>query len=289
MTRAQTCAEVQRHAIAELCGILGGVFGALIIDEDHHPSRPGRLTRVVSDAPESDTAIGDMVHAHVNQGPIVDPACAKIREYRGLVVSGTRQDFVDDRTWYRDPFVAELRRRAHVDHALIAKRATHHARRIYGVCVNRGWNDAPFIEEDRNLIHLFQLEAEWIHRLADAADAGEELPPRARLSLRELPGANGKKIANLIGGHVVHDHAGAIHRPRSMELFSKREREVVRLACLGKENKLIAYELGLAHSTVKTLLARAARKLGVRTRSALLSCAAKDALGEGHLTGLSDP
>lgn len=37
-------------------------------------------------------------------------------------------------------------------------------------------------------------------------------------------------------------------------------------AALGHHNKLIAYELGLAQSTVRVLSMRAARKLGTRSR-----------------------
>lgn len=52
--------------------------------------------------------------------------------------------------------------------------------------------------------------------------------------------------------------------------LSPRERQVLAYAKLGHHNKLIAYELGIADSTVRVLLARAAAKLGVRTRDALL-------------------
>lgn len=45
-----------------------------------------------------------------------------------------------------------------------------------------------------------------------------------------------------------------------------RERDVVRLAALGKSNKLIGYELGLAESTVGALLSAAMRKLGAKSR-----------------------
>jgi DNA-binding CsgD family transcriptional regulator len=60
--------------------------------------------------------------------------------------------------------------------------------------------------------------------------------------------------------------------PSSMgpQSLSSRERQVTGLASLGHSNKLIAYELGIAHSTVRVLLARAAAKLGVRSRAALL-------------------
>ncbi|MFW6050713.1 MAG: helix-turn-helix transcriptional regulator [Myxococcota bacterium] len=52
--------------------------------------------------------------------------------------------------------------------------------------------------------------------------------------------------------------------------LTPRERQVVREAALGRSNKLIAYSLGLGASTVRTHLARAMRKLGIRHRQELL-------------------
>ena len=58
--------------------------------------------------------------------------------------------------------------------------------------------------------------------------------------------------------------------PLAIATLSLRERQVGSLAAGGYSNKLIAYELGLAHSTVRVLLARAAVKLGARTRAELI-------------------
>jgi DNA-binding CsgD family transcriptional regulator len=55
-------------------------------------------------------------------------------------------------------------------------------------------------------------------------------------------------------------------RTRTTEL-SERELQVLTHARLGHSNKVIAYELGLAASTVRVLLHRAARKLGATTRA----------------------
>jgi DNA-binding CsgD family transcriptional regulator len=62
----------------------------------------------------------------------------------------------------------------------------------------------------------------------------------------------------------------AIASPPGACRLSPRELEVVRKAAAGAANKEIAYDLGLAHSTVRALLRRAARKLGVRTRAQVL-------------------
>jgi DNA-binding CsgD family transcriptional regulator len=53
--------------------------------------------------------------------------------------------------------------------------------------------------------------------------------------------------------------------------FSPRERQAVHYAGLGHSNKLIAYELGIATSTVGVLLWRAAAKVGAKTRGALIA------------------
>ena len=59
--------------------------------------------------------------------------------------------------------------------------------------------------------------------------------------------------------------------PVELRVLSARELQVVALAQLGRSNKVIAYELGLVPSTVRVLMARAASKLEVRTRSDLIA------------------
>lgn len=56
-----------------------------------------------------------------------------------------------------------------------------------------------------------------------------------------------------------------------LKTFSDRERQVVVHAALGQTNKEIAYMLGISDSTVRVLVARAAHRLGVRTRRDLLA------------------
>jgi DNA-binding CsgD family transcriptional regulator len=60
-------------------------------------------------------------------------------------------------------------------------------------------------------------------------------------------------------------------RTESLDMLTDRERQVVLQAALGFSNKEIAYALGLADSTVRVLMARAANRIGVRTREELLS------------------
>ncbi len=62
---------------------------------------------------------------------------------------------------------------------------------------------------------------------------------------------------------VARKNAHGIADPRGL---GDRERTIAHLAALGKSNKLIAYELGLAESTIATHLASAMRKLRARSR-----------------------
>ena len=59
--------------------------------------------------------------------------------------------------------------------------------------------------------------------------------------------------------------------PRGPATLSTREQQVAALAALGRSNKLISYELGLAHSTVRVLISRACAKLAVTSGTELVS------------------
>jgi DNA-binding NarL/FixJ family response regulator len=69
-------------------------------------------------------------------------------------------------------------------------------------------------------------------------------------------------------------HAAPAPADPGLECLTHREREVVLRALRGGANKEIAYELGLAHSTVRVFIARAAEKLGATSREDLLEKAA---------------
>ncbi len=72
-----------------------------------------------------------------------------------------------------------------------------------------------------------------------------------------------------------------------LAVLSGRESQVVALAAVGHSNKMIGYELGISVSTVGVLLTRASRKLGVRSRAALVA-AYEEALGRGAGPGVRD-
>ena len=58
---------------------------------------------------------------------------------------------------------------------------------------------------------------------------------------------------------------------KALASLAPRERQVVAAAAAGRTNKLIAYELGIADSTVRVLLARAMGRLGASSRQELVA------------------
>ena len=103
----------------------------------------------------------------------------------------------------------------------------------------------------------------------------EREPRRALLRWKALVSARWSLIDEFQTGDrryiVACTNAPDISEPASL---SERERQVATFAAAGHTNwKLIAYELGIAHATVRVLISRAMGKLGVRTRAELVATA----------------
>jgi DNA-binding CsgD family transcriptional regulator len=74
-------------------------------------------------------------------------------------------------------------------------------------------------------------------------------------------------------------------QPRGLEALTEREREVVASAIAGRTSKEIAYDLGISSPTTRVLLARAYRRLGVRTQRELFALPSIRALRGMPLSG----
>jgi DNA-binding NarL/FixJ family response regulator len=68
--------------------------------------------------------------------------------------------------------------------------------------------------------------------------------------------------------------------------FAPRERMIAGYLALGRSNKRIAYELGIAEGTVGVLVGRVARKCGIRSRAALVRFLNQCANGEATVASL---
>lgn len=71
-------------------------------------------------------------------------------------------------------------------------------------------------------------------------------------------------------------------RGRDLLAITDRERQVLELASLGHTNKHIAYELGIAQSTVTIHLQRGLRRLGLKSRAELIGLRAANGAPRGR-------
>lgn len=97
-------------------------------------------------------------------------------------------------------------------------------------------------------------------------------PERALQSWRALVDARWSLVDHFArdGAHYLVAHRNA---PSTAPLapLTERERQVATLAAMGHANKVIAYDLGLATSTVGVLVGRALKRLGLKSRHELRS------------------
>ena len=102
------------------------------------------------------------------------------------------------------------------------------------------------------------------------------LPHGVRAAAMALASSRGAAVSRIVSDpHVVAlrrmgvgDETYVLARfssPRGSNELSRREREVVELIMKGHHPKLIAHDLGIAHATVRVLLARAMAKLGAKS------------------------
>jgi DNA-binding CsgD family transcriptional regulator len=97
-----------------------------------------------------------------------------------------------------------------------------------------------------------------------------------RWSIVESIERDGRRLLIAYPNTPLHDDAPAAvsgedhDRPNEAHILSAAERRVVAAVAQGHSNKHIAYELGIAVSTVGTLIARARRKLGCSSRVELV-------------------
>ena len=131
-------------------------------------------------------------------------------------------------------------------------------------------DDAVF-RQDGEPVHIAQsVEAAGaIHNLSKAVRALESLRKGAGREAHALDRFTSRvdstwSVVAQVGDDDDEWIVAKRNRPNVMalpELLSQREREVMSLLLLGRSQKMVAYELGLAHSTVRVLVSRALGKL----------------------------
>lgn len=97
---------------------------------------------------------------------------------------------------------------------------------------------------------------------------GPELSSRLRLAAFARRWAPEVLATKLLTRGLDHE-PDRIRAEAALEILTPREREVTRLAALGKTNHEIAYELGIARETVKSHIRSTLAKLGIHSKAEL--------------------
>jgi len=173
------------------------------------------------------------------------------------------------------------------ERTVMSRIATHLAaayrlqRRLEQPVADRADGVAAVVTVDGRIEHAESAASSNVtrHDLSEAVKArewaktarGRRDPQRATAAWKPLVAARWSLVDSYERNGVRHITAREnAPVPTGVATLSLRERQVGALAEQGHSNKLIAYELGLAHSTVRVLLARAAVKMGARTRVELI-------------------
>jgi DNA-binding CsgD family transcriptional regulator len=163
------------------------------------------------------------IEAILELGRTINPVLSKLiarstPQRPGEVTSLMRSDVVANDAWHETPYFVDHVRPAACDDFICSTRETGVRGLVSGLCLIRGLREAPFSEEDRDLVHLFHLEAGSLLRAPEAvveAKRRHALPPRARQTLDELlTGASRKDIASRLGisTHTVHQYTKMVFR-----------------------------------------------------------------------------
>jgi DNA-binding CsgD family transcriptional regulator len=195
--------EFFMRGLAKLVGAQVGIYG----DVDYQ----GNISPVLDFGWSTDAERNVFVKFAEGQtglpdDPVLDPF---LRSEPDPVIALTRQDVIEDRVWYRNAHVQELRRAARVDSCIYA--GWEQANGMRGFGLHRAWGDLPFGERERALVSAVCAECTFLRE----PDRLTSLPPRLRevLSLLAI-GRSEKQIAAELdlSAHTVHDYVKALHR-----------------------------------------------------------------------------
>lgn len=158
----------------------------------------------------------EMSHDLAHPPPEHDPLTAEVR--RGHHFTRSRDQLVDDRTWYNHPSVKRYRLQRGIDHFLYSIYPLDEPGVISGVGFYRRCGRTAFNGRQRRIAHIVLSEVAWLHYADLPQDHGSgvsDLSPRQRVVfVMLLEGRTRKEIAELlhISTHTAHDHTKAVYR-----------------------------------------------------------------------------
>jgi DNA-binding CsgD family transcriptional regulator len=222
----------RNHALHGFIRLVGGQVGMTM---DMEGALPGVAPRLIDplDAGWSDGSSRRTYYNYLQTEIVEDPgATALLKQHLKVTfLTTTRQQLVDDNTWYSALAVSELRRSGGVDD-FVCSSVSLKPGWLHGFIVYRPWGQRRFDLRERRLMRLTHL---WLFRLYKtgleqhwASEHVRNLPPRVRQTLELLlAGDSMKRIADRLGlsAHTINDYMKTLHRRLGVssraELFKK--------------------------------------------------------------------
>jgi DNA-binding CsgD family transcriptional regulator len=220
---ADDAAARHDHILTGLGRLFDAQLCASVVDADFHRAGRGQIVEIRELGWGNDSDRQRFVDVHMERGAAVHPCVASLMTRSASlpaaeVMTALRSDLVEDRDWYRTPFVQDCMRPCRYDDVLLSVRATGVPHQIQGLAFHRAWGAGHFSDTDRLLLELFHREGyRLLERWTRSGDhaISESLTPRQRDTLEcLLSGASEKETARRLGlsPHTVHVHVKALYR-----------------------------------------------------------------------------
>jgi DNA-binding CsgD family transcriptional regulator len=207
----------RRHALEGMARLVGAQVG-MWIDVDGMTSGRVILRSAIDLGWSGDTERRSfLTYVDSAQWISLDPSMpALARATRSPMCTFTREQLLDDRSWYGSDHVQHFRREARVDSFIYATYAPGGDQAV-SFSLHRPWGERPFCERERRLIDLFHHECAFLHEPPSDVDPAllRGLAPRLCDTLRGLArGRSEKQLAADLGlsPHTVHEYVKALHR-----------------------------------------------------------------------------
>jgi DNA-binding CsgD family transcriptional regulator len=206
------------HALLGFIRLVGGQVGLTM---DMEGALPGAVPRMIDplDLGWFTDSVRRTYYNYCQAEIVEDPGAIALMQLHEKVtfLTSTRQQMIDDKTWYSAMAVSELRRSGDVDDYVLSSVSLKPGW-LHGFIVYRPWGEKRFDLRERRIIRLTHL---WLFRHYKTGldqhwtlEAVQKLPPRVRQTLELLlAGDSMKGIAEKLGisAHTVNDYMKTLH------------------------------------------------------------------------------
>lgn len=248
-------APAWKHVLDGLCDMIGARYGAMVEMVNFGAGGLAAINLSVLSAGYAGEAraarLVEALSVRVATNPAAESMMADARP--GAVVTVARRDLLDDKSWYRSPFIVEYARPAGQDDCLLSARVSS-AGRSTGLAFTREWGQAPFKEDERAALHLFMLDC---------------VPSFTRRSTR--PAADSPELAGGPRLVLAGDPATIASRPVPRGRLAPRAQATLEMLLSGYTDKEVAERLSITGNTVRDYVKAIFRAYGVSSRAQLLA------------------